>query len=606
MSRKTTRWISLALGLVFLATVPLLAAAAAPPLTNWTSPATYTPQSTRKGLHTAGDLTGPLPFVPIAPCRQYNTTSPVAPLLQATNRAVPLTGAPCGIPTDAVAVAVNITIFNIIGAAGNGVFKVDTVSPPLNAWINYPPTEAQRGNAGVVSLNASGQIIVQVAQGAGQIDFVVDTNGYYPNTDSTHLLNVGEMFQIASNNAGTPVILGVNTNTSANSTGVRGLALSTTGGGIGVWGQHFGSGWGVYGFSPSGIGAFGQSNTGLGVEGLSTDYNGVWAQATNWDALAAFGGRDGGYLQGARHGVIGVSTATTGIVYGVDGSSASPANGSAGVRGFDSSGYSPAGAPNGQAGVFGTSQTTFGVVGTSRYAGVYGQLMNGADALIAYGLLGTTFGTAADTTTGPWGVFSAGNFGATGTKHFVEPHPSDPKKVILYSSIEGRTVDNFFRGTARFVNHEAVIEVPEDFRIVTDEDGLTVQLTPVGGFASMYIESQDLNRIVVKSNKDVQFHYLIQGIRRAYKDFLPVQTGYEFMPTSPEDRLPLYLTEESRRRLISNGTYNADGTVNMTTAERVGWAKIWADKAQAAAEAAKAAQARAQEMSVSRVSSQQQ
>ena len=85
-------------------------------------------------------------------------------------------------PAGAVAVSANITVFNIIGAAGNGVFKVDTVSPPLVAWINYPPTEAQRGNAGVVALNGSGQIIVQVAQGAGQVDFVVDVNGYYTAT----------------------------------------------------------------------------------------------------------------------------------------------------------------------------------------------------------------------------------------------------------------------------------------------------------------------------------------------------------------------------------------------------------------------------------------
>ncbi len=36
-----------------------------------------------------------------------------------------------------------------------------------------------------------------------------------------------------------------------------------------------------------------------------------------------------------------------------------------------------------------------------------------------------------------------------------------------------------------------------------------------------------------------------------------------------------FLTPEARRRLIANGTYNADGTVNMNTAERLGWAKAW-------------------------------
>jgi hypothetical protein len=37
--------------------------------------------------------------------------------------------------------------------------------------------------------------------------------------------------------------------------------------------------------------------------------------------------------------------------------------------------------------------------------------------------------------------------------------------------------------------------------------------------------------------------------------------------------------EEVRRRLISNVTYNADGSINMETAERLGWTKIWAEQA---------------------------
>ncbi len=116
-------------------------------------------------------------FVAITPCRQYNSLSD-SPLPQGVNRTVTLTGAPCNIPAGAVAVSANITIFNITGASGNGVFKVDTISPPASAWINYPPSEAQRANAGTVALDANGKIVVQVAQGAGQIDFVVDVNGY--------------------------------------------------------------------------------------------------------------------------------------------------------------------------------------------------------------------------------------------------------------------------------------------------------------------------------------------------------------------------------------------------------------------------------------------
>jgi hypothetical protein len=92
------------------------------------------------------------------------------------------------------------------------------------------------------------------------------------------------------------------------------------------------------------------------------------------------------------------------------------------------------------------------------------------------------------------------------------------------------------------------------------------------------VESENLDRIVVRSSKDVTFHYLVQGIRRAFKDHQPVREGLEFMPRSATETMPLYLTEEAKRRLIANGTYNSDGTVNMQTAERVGWTRIWKER----------------------------
>jgi len=42
--------------------------------------------------------------------------------------------------------------------------------------------------------------------------------------------------------------------------------------------------------------------------------------------------------------------------------------------------------------------------------------------------------------------------------------------------------------------------------------------------------------------------------------------------------MPPYLTDEARRRLVANGTYNPDGTVNMETAERIGWTRIWKER----------------------------
>jgi hypothetical protein len=39
------------------------------------------------------------------------------------------------------------------------------------------------------------------------------------------------------------------------------------------------------------------------------------------------------------------------------------------------------------------------------------------------------------------------------------------------------------------------------------------------------------------------------------------------------------LTEDARRRLVDNGTYNPDGSVNLTTARRRGWTREWEARA---------------------------
>jgi hypothetical protein len=147
---------------------------------NWAAPPYWTPARVSPGAGRQALVTSPvpLPFVAITPCRQYDSRSGSV-LSDNTPRTVTLIGSPCAIPADAQAVAANITVFNISGAGSNGVFKAGAALPLTTAWINYPPTETQRANAGVLPLGAGGTIVVQVNQGAGSVDFVVDVFGYY-------------------------------------------------------------------------------------------------------------------------------------------------------------------------------------------------------------------------------------------------------------------------------------------------------------------------------------------------------------------------------------------------------------------------------------------
>jgi hypothetical protein len=238
-----------------------------------------------------------------------------------------------------------------------------------------------------------------------------------------------------------------------------------------------------------------------------------------------------------------------------------------------------------QAGVRGETSLAFGigVIGLSKRGGVNGVLLNAGGGDVASGYLGTTFGDDPGISPDPpWAVFGQGNIGASGTKYFLDPHPTDPKKVIGYIALEGPEAGTYFRGRARFQRGLATIEVPEDFRLVTDPDGLTVQVTPIGEMASFAVVKMGLDEIVVKASRDVEFSYLVQGVRATWLRRPPIFEDGVFIPQRPEARVPQWLTPEQRRRLVQNGTYRPDGTVNAETARHIGWDKKWAGRSRPA------------------------
>lgn len=316
----------------------------------------------------------------------------------------------------------------------------------------------------------------------------------------------------------------------------------------------------------------------------------------NFDAAAAIVGFNYSNAN-FSHGVGGYANGT-GLVHGVQGEiGTSPAVGSSGVHGIGAnttrrtyavlgenySGVSNAAAVMGiqgalsastvlfaAAGVRGESATGNGVIGVSQASGtvaVRGDNVDGAGATETYGILG-----------GSSGVVYGGGLSGTGTKNFVEPHPTDATKEIRYVSLEGPEAGTYFRGTGFTQGGVFVIEVPETFRMVTAEEGLTVQVTSVGSPARTWVESESLDQIVIRSSADTKFHYLVQGVRRAYRDYPVVFENTLFVPDSPNATLPAYLSEDEKQRLVANGTYNPDGTVNMQMAERMGWARQWRER----------------------------
>jgi hypothetical protein len=222
------------------------------------------------------------------------------------------------------------------------------------------------------------------------------------------------------------------------------------------------------------------------------------------------------------------------------------------------------------------ASVNYGVLGETRgqaagSAGVRGRVLYDNDIVLASGSLGRSGGNPS----GAYGVFSDGNFGGTGAKYFVEPHPEKADTVIRYVALEGPEAGTYIRGRGRFLNGIATIEVPEDFRLVTDPEGLTIVATPIGPMATISVASIDLERIVLRASRNVEFFYVINGVRKSHRHLRPIGPGSEYAPASADAKIPLWLTDGQKQMLISNGTYKPDGTVNLETARRLGWDKEW-------------------------------
>lgn len=280
-----------------------------------------------------------------------------------------------------------------------------------------------------------------------------------------------------------------------------------------------------------------------------------------------------------------------GVIYGVNDSS-SP--GSAGLHGgsngggqvYGVSGNTTTGAGTGSAGVIGRSQGVsyatplplaagvigvasdgeVGVLGTGIYEGVRGINTNALGAEQSKGALGWDDTTA---------LYGSGNLVVSGTKSFVEPHPTQAGREIAYVSLEGPEAGVYFRGRGKFERGLARIAVPESFRLVAAEEGLSVQITPIGEMASVAVVHAGLDGIVAKASRNVEFYFTVNGVRKAFASFEPIRDGEAYVPRSEHETMPTAFAPEQKARLVRNGTFNADGTVNRDTAKRLGWDRKW-------------------------------
>ncbi|OOP56148.1 MAG: hypothetical protein AYP45_10690 [Candidatus Brocadia carolinensis] len=172
-----------------------------------------------------------------------------------------------------------------------------------------------------------------------------------------------------------------------------------------------------------------------------------------------------------------------------------------------------------------------------------------------------------------------------GSGSFVQPHPTDPKKELVYAFFEGPEHAVFFRGKARLIDGKATIETPEYFRVVAgrDED-ITVQFTPRSldskGLAA-YVVTRDKIQVgeLMQGTGTYEFDYFITAKRAGFESHKPIQPNTHFtadMQTKKDFESAYAKTGDMtvsvmRALLISNGILTREGKLNAETAKKLGW-----------------------------------
>ncbi len=109
-------------------------------------------------------------------------------------------------------------------------------------------------------------------------------------------------------------------------------------------------------------------------------------------------------------------------------------------------------------------------------------------------------------------------------KSFRVPDPEDPTRDIWYASVEGPEAAMYARGTARLVNGRARIELPDHFRKLADEQGMTVQLTPRSGeskgLAAVRVSLDGIEVVELLNGRgNYEFDWRVEAVRKAHRDF---------------------------------------------------------------------------------------
>jgi len=128
-------------------------------------------------------------------------------------------------------------------------------------------------------------------------------------------------------------------------------------------------------------------------------------------------------------------------------------------------------------------------------------------------------------------------------KNFIHPHPTNESKIIRYTLTESGEALTLTRGSARTVNGEATVMLPEHFSMTTSPNApVTVIVTPKNAPVLLYTKQDGKDKIVVAMRKsdltsfgDVEFDFQVAGVRDGFENMDVILDAREFHSRSFRD-----------------------------------------------------------------------
>jgi hypothetical protein len=257
---------------------------------------------------------------------------------------------------------------------------------------------------------------------------------------------------------------------------------------------------------------------GVAVAGATSD--GISVASANVNGVRAIGDVRGGLFQGVTPGSVGVyATGDDGIV----------AQGN--IRGGYFQRYSGTGTESAT-----LASGSIGISATGPAIGAYfsNQAPYFSFTQIPYHAVGIlAYGSAAG---GEFRNFSTSNFAyvgyssykiqGSGAVSFVQNHPDDSSKVIVYTAPEGDEAAVYTRGSGRLADGEARVRLGETFALVANPDiGLTATATPRGAPIPLAVSAVSPGELVVRgpAGSDAEFDYMVWGLRIGFEEASIVQ-----------------------------------------------------------------------------------